>query len=247
MAEPARSAATRRLLVLAVGVVLLITAVEWASDAGVLSRSPEQREQTARELLAGIRLSPTVTGVALEATNAIADDFELGVRQVRVRIVDRLELELEIQTDRDVPFGAPPQLCLVGPDSAPDDAGLENRCWGNPDLSDFLALQLKTDAMGHPMLPAGESIHIRSMLVRGRGVDEVARCDYAPGTWELQISGAPVVDGVHLGSMYGPDTSLEVPVPSQGPLRLLRPDQSRYCGLASRIHREQGEPPVIEP
>jgi len=228
---------------LAAALVLLIAAVAWASGVGLVQRSPEQREQTARELLAGIRVSPTVTSVALEAATAIADfGIEQGVRLVRVRIVDRLELELQIEADQDVAFGVPPQLCLVGPDSAPDDAGLEDRCWGEPDLSDFLAAQLTTDAMGHPLLQAGDVIHIRATLWRG-----AARCDYAPGTWSLEINAAPVVDGVHLRPMNGPDMSLEVPIPSHGPLRLLRPDQSRYCGLATRIYREQGEPPVATP
>lgn len=228
---------------LAAALVLLIAAVAWASGVGLVQRSPEQREQTARELLAGIRVSPTVTSVALEAGTAIADfGIEQGVRLVRVRIVDRLELELEIEADQDVAFGVPPQLCLVGPDSAPDDAGLEDRCWGKPDLSDFLAAQLTTDAMGHPLLQASDLIHIKATLWRG-----AARCDYAPGAWLLEINAAPVVDGVHLRPMNGPDTSLEVPIPSHGPLRLLRPDQSRYCGLANRIHREQGEPPVATP
>jgi hypothetical protein len=242
--KPTRVAWPGRSVVLAGLLVLLIAALAWG--AGWLGRSPEQRLQTAREQLTGIHLSATVTSVTLEAANAIADDFEQGVRQVRVRIVDRLELDLEIRTDRDVAFGAPPQLCLVGPDPAPDDAGLESPCWGNPDLSGFLAAHLTTDAVGHPMLPAG-SIHIESTLIRGRGVDEVARCDYAPGAWLLRISAAPVVDGIHLGPMYGPDTNVEVPIPSHGPLRLLRPDESRYCGLASRIRSEQGEPPVIQP
>ncbi|HEX5149116.1 MAG TPA: hypothetical protein VFW02_08545 [Candidatus Limnocylindrales bacterium] len=236
-----------RALVLAIALVLLIGAMAWASGFGLVQRSPEQRERAATALLAGIRVSPRVTSVTLEAGTAIADDFEQGVRRVRVRIVDRLELELEIETAQDVAFGVPPQLCLVGPDPAPDDAGLENRCWGTPDLSEFLAAQLIADSMGHPVLPAGDVIHIKAFLRRGLGVDSVERCDYAPGNWLLEFNAAPVVDGVHLAPMHGPETSLEVPIPSDGPLHLLRPDQSRYCGLASLIYREQGEPPVASP
>ena len=183
----------------------------------------------------------------LVAGGAIADDFEQGARLVRVRIVERLELELLIEADQDVAFGVPPQLCLVGPDSAPDDAGLENRCWGMPDLGDFLAAQLTTDAMSHPLLQAGDVIHLKAVLSRGPGIDNVDHCDYAPGAWSLEFNAAPVVNGVHLPTMSGPDANLEVPIPSHGPLRLLRPNQSRYCGLASRIHREQGEPPVTSP
>jgi hypothetical protein len=227
--------------------ILLIAVIAWVSGVRLVTRSPEQRLDAARELLDGIHVTPTVTSVSLVAGGAIADDFEQGVRLVRVRIIERLELELLIQADHDVAFGVPPQLCLVGPDSAPDDAGLENRCWGIPDLSDFLAAHLKTDAMGHPLLEEGDAIRLEAVLSRGPGIDNVDHCDYAPGAWVLELNAAPVVDGVHLPTMSGPVTDLEVPIPSQGPLRLLPPDRSFYCGLASRIYREQGEPAVIGP
>jgi hypothetical protein len=236
-----------RSLAVAAALVLLVAVIAWVSGVRLIARSPDQRLQAGSEMLDGIHMMPTVTSVSLVAGGAIADDFEQGVRLVRVRIVERLELELLIEADRDVAFGVPPQLCLVGPDSAPDDAGLENRCWGMPDLSDFLAAQLTTDAMGHPLLQAGDTIHLKAVLSRGPGIDNVDRCDYAPGSWLLELNAAPVVDGVHLPPMAGPGTGLEVPVPSHGPLRLLGPDRSRYCGLASRTYREQGEPAVISP
>jgi hypothetical protein len=234
-------------LAVAVALVLLIALIAWTSGVRLVPRSPDERVDAARGLLDGIRIRPTVTSVDLVAGGAIADDFEQGVRLVRVRMVERLELELLIEADHDVAFGVPPQLCLVGPDSAPDDAGLENRCWGMPDLSAFLAARLTADAMGHPLLRAGDVVTLKAVLSRGPGIDNVDRCDYAPGSWLLEFSAAPLVDGVHLPPMTGPGASLEVPIPSQGPLRLLRPDQTRYCGLASRIYREQGEPPVITP
>jgi hypothetical protein len=236
-----------RSLAVAAALVLLIGVIAWASGVRLVPRSPDERLQAGSELLDGIRVTPIVTSVALVAGGAIADDFEQGARLVRVRIVERLELELLIEADQDVAFGVPPQLCLVGPDSAPDDAGLENRCWGMPDLGDFLAAQLTTDAMSHPLLQAGDVIHLKAVLSRGPGIDNVDRCDYAPGSWSLEFNAAPVLDGVHLPPMSGPDTNLDVPIPSDGPLRLLRPDQSRYCGLASRIYQEQGEPAVIAP
>lgn len=226
--------------------LVLVAVIAWVSGVRPVPRSPEQRLEAARELLDGIHVTPTVTSVSLVAGGAIADDFE-QVRLVRVRMVERLELELVIQADHDVAFGVPPQLCLVGPDSAPDDAGLENRCWGMPALGDFLTAHLAIDAMGHPLLRAGDAIRFEAVLSRGPGIDNVDHCDYAPGPWVLELNGAPVVDGVHLPTMSGPMTDLEVPVPPHGPLRLLRPDQSSYCGLASRIYREQGEPEVIGP
>lgn len=237
----------RRSLAVAAALLLLIAVVGWVSGVRLVPRSPDQRLQAGSELLDGIHVTPTVTSVALVAGGAIADDFEQGVRLVRVRIIERLELELLIQAEHDVAFGVPPQLCLVGADSAPDDAGLENRCWGMPDLGDFLAAHLTPDAIGHPLLRGGDAILLEAVLSRGPGIDNVDHCDYAPGAWVLELNAAPVVDGVHLPQMSGPVTDLEVPIPSHGPLRLLRPDQSRYCGLASRIYREQGEPAVIGP
>jgi hypothetical protein len=236
-----------RSLACVAALLLLVAVIAWVSGVRLFPRSPEQRLEAARELLEGIHVTPIVTSVTLVAGGAIADDFEAGVRLVRVRIIERLEVEVQIQADRDVAFGVPPQLCLVGPDSAPDDAGLENRCWGMPDLGDFLEAQLSTDAMGHPLLRAGDAIRLEAALSRGPGIDNVDHCDYAPGTWVLELNGAPVVDGVHLPKMSGPVIDLEVPIPSQGPLRLLPPDRSFYCGLASRIYREQGEPAVIGP
>jgi hypothetical protein len=227
--------------------LLLVAVIAWVSGIRLVPRSPEQRLEAARELLDGIHVTPTVTSVSLVAGGAIADDLEQGVRLVRVRIIERLELELMIRADHDVAFGVAPQLCLVGPDPAPDDAGLENRCWGKPDLGDFLAAHLTTDAMGHPLLEGGDAIRLEAVLSRGPGIDNVDHCDYAPGAWVLELNAGPVVDGVHLPTMSGPVTDLAVPIPSHGPLRLLRPDQSRYCGLASRILREQGEPAVIGP
>ena len=236
-----------RSLAVAAALLFLIAVIGWVSGVRLGPRSPDQRLQAGSDLLDGIHVTPTITSVSLVAGGAIADDFEQGVRLVHVRIIERLELELLIQADHDVAFGVPPQLCLVGPDSAPDDAGLENRCWGMPDLSDFLAAHLTTDAKGHPLLRGGDAIRLEAVLSRGPGIDNVDHCDYAPGAWRLELNAAPVVDGVHLSTRSGPVTHLDVPIPSHGLLRLLRPEQSRYCGLASRIYREQGEPAVIGP
>lgn len=236
-----------RSLACVAALLVLVAAIALVSGVRPLPPSHDQRLQAGSQLLDGIHVTPTITSVSLVAARAIADDFEQGARLVRVRIVERLELELLIQADHDVAFGGPPQLCLVGPDSAPDDAGLENRCWGVPELSDFLAAHLTTDALGHPLLQAGDGIRLEAVLSRGPGIDNVDHCDYAPGEWVLELNGAPVVESVHLPTMSGPVIDLEVPLPTHGPLRLLPPDRSFYCGLASRIYREQGEPEVIGP
>jgi hypothetical protein len=82
----------------------------------------------------------------------------------------------------------------------PAGAGLEDRCWGNPDLTALIEPVLPKDPAAHPMLPAGQ-------------------------TFEIYMEG-----------------SLEVPFTRDEPLVVV--ERSQYCGLASVVFREQGEPPV---
>ena len=223
-------------------VVLVMSALAlgaWA--ASPRSLTPDQRETAAAELLTGIRVIATVGGSSLAATEAIAD-FGVGktVGLVRVRIVDTLAIELRAETARDVSFAELPQFCLVGPFSAPDDAGLSDRCWGEPDLGAAMAARLPADAGGHPTFRAGQPLVLTVMLHRG-GV----RCDYPPGNWVLEIKANPLIDGTPVGARYLPDVNLHVSWTTDGLLQL-RTD-TRYCGLADGPYQEQGEPPVKNP
>jgi hypothetical protein len=139
-----------------------------------------------------------------------------------------------------VSFATPLRLCLVGPDSAPDDAGLEEPCWGEPDLETLDAARLPTDGAGHPLLAAARPLTITADLRRGD-----VRCDYPPGRWVLEIKADPIVDGTPAGARYLPDVAVEVPFDRSQALPVVA--RARYCGLASRVYREQGEPEVLGP
>lgn len=199
---------------------------------------------TAAEVLAKVRVSATVVDHSLAATHAVADfGIAEGVRLVRVRILDELQLELRVQSGVDLTLAGPPGLCLVGPYSAPDDGGLTDRCWGDPDLGGLLAAKLATDAEGHPTLDATHGPLIVAASLR-RGEE---RCDYPPGDWQLEVTLEPLVDGVSLGPVDLPSIALSVPANAGDPTPLPLTESRRYCGLATAVYREQGEPPVVAP
>ena len=193
--------------------------------------------------LAEVRVAATVVASSLAATDAIADfGIAEGVRMVKVRIVDELQMELRIETEGSVVLAAPPQVCLVGPFSAPDDAGLTDRCWGEPDLGGLLAAELATDAAGHPILGGDSPIIVVANLRRGD-----VRCDYPPGDWQLEVRFEPLVDGSSVGVTDLPPVGFSVPAQVGNPLPLSLINATRYCGLANVVYREQGEPPVSTP
>lgn len=232
---------TLRIVVLLL--ILLIAGIRWRAWAGAPPRSPEQRDEAARDLLAGVRVWLTVVTSSLAATSAFAD-FGLvsGVHLVRVRIVDQLRLELRIEAGRDVALAGPPRVCLVGPHWAPDDAGLSDRCWGEPDFEALLAAKLAVDGAGHPVLQARTSIVLDAALRRGQ-----VRCDYPPGEWRLDIAADPLIDGSAVGAIDLPDLIIELPCQGTAALPLLPIGQTRYCGLADAVYPEQGEPVVSSP
>jgi len=227
----------KRALAMVIGVVL-VAAV--STCAAPHPRSPEEREAVAGELLASIKVSGIVVASRFAATYAIADSIEEGIRRVRVRIVDKLDLELRIEARHGVAFGEAPRFCLVGPFSAPDDAGLSDRCWGTPDLGALVAARLPVDAAGHPTFPGGQPVIVPAQLERGD-----VRCDYPPGEWVLEIKADPVVDGSSVGARYLPHVRLDIPFASAGPLPVY--DRGRYCGLAGAASRDEGEPPTESP
>jgi len=223
--------------------VALIGGIDLSACAPAQPRSPEERLRAARESLAEVRVSASVVASSLVATHAIADlGIEEGVRMVKVRILDELQMELRVETGGRVALVGPPRVCLVGPFWAPDDAGLSDRCWGEPDLGELLAAQLTTDAAGHTTLEADRPIVLAARLRRGD-----VRCDYPPGDWHLEVQLEPLVDGSSAGVMELPPVRLSVPpdVANTQPLTLI--EATRYCGLANVVYREQGEPSVTTP
>jgi hypothetical protein len=163
-----------------------------------------------------------------------------GIRTVRVRIVDELAVDVRVEADEAVVFAEPPRFCLVGPFSAPDDAGLTDPCWGDPDFAALVLAKLPADPNGRPMLGTHQPLSIAATLRRGD-----TRCDYPPGAWVAKIKANPLVAGSPAGARYLPDVPFDVPFATTGPLPLLL--DTRYCGLASVIVRDQGEPAVQSP
>ena len=206
------------------------------------SASPTADERV-DQLLELIHLSASAGEPSLVATGAIADLGPAdGAHQVRVRIVDRLPVDIEVSSDNDVTLAGAPKLCLVGPYSAPDDAGLEDRCWGEPDLSSLLAARLTPDSAGRPVLRSSNPVRIQAVLSRGD-----TRCDYPTGDWHVELKVDALVDGAAAGARYIPDQPFTVSLPQHGPLRLLSTTETRYCGLATLVYRQQGEPEVVAP
>ena len=204
-------------------------------------RSAVERAAVADDLAAGISVGVEVQETDLLAARAIAD-FGVGadVRLVLVRIVDEMAVELRIEAATDVTLASPILACLFGPDPAPDDAGLSDRCWGDERLALALDAALPADEAGRRHMVAGVPVTVRALVRRG----EVG-CDYPPGVWRLQLRVDPVVDGVAAGERSARSVAFETPFQPDDRLRLV--EERRYCGLASKVYREQGEPIVIVP
>lgn len=90
-----------------------------------------------------MQVEVSVTGARLAAAGAITDSLEEGVKRVLVRVVDEIDLELRFVPSRTLMLTQPLYLCLVGPYWAPDDAGLSDRCWGEPDLGAEVAAAMR--------------------------------------------------------------------------------------------------------
>lgn len=223
----------------ALAVVLLIAGVALIL-IGTSPPSPAEREAAAETLAATIETTVTVRDSRLLAGRAIAD-FGVGgdVRLVLVRIVDELRLDVRVESAREVLLAEPIRACLVGPDAAPDDAGLEDRCWGEGQQGERLLLDLGRDDAGRYVLPAGDAATLSVTIGRGE-----ERCDYPPGTWRLELVIDPIVAGEPAGRRYAPDATFEIPYDPAEPLRLV--EQRRYCGLASKVFLEQDEPPIAD-
>lgn len=199
---------------------------------------PEEREAEARRLAVAITPAVTVRATSYVAGRALAD-FGIGqpVRLVGVRMLDEVTLEVSLRSAVDVALAGPPRLCLVGPFAAPDDAGLEDRCWGEPDLGTLVAPLLRPDAAGRPGLRANEPVVLAATIRRGD-----ARCDYPPGTWTLETAVEPLVGDAAVARVYLPDLAVEMPWQRDEAIPAV--EKERYCGLATVIVRDQGEPRI---
>ena len=227
---------SRRTVVIAVvaglAVIALAGVALWAWSA--------LRPATAEELFRGIRVSASVDESSLGATGAVADfGIEEGVRMVPVRIVEDLILDLELSAARDVTFTAPPRLCLTGPFWNPLDAGLSDRCWGEPDVNEALRTAMPPDPAGTVTLRADSPVAIRVSIARG---DE--RCDYPPGDWLLEVDAEPVIDGRAQPRTDIAQAPITIPWDVDGALPWHDNSDTRFCSFTAAVYTRQGEPQI---
>ncbi len=215
--------------VVAVAVVAAAAAL-WRPGPAV-ALTPEQRASAARELAGFVAVSITVLDSALAVTRASGDfGIEEGVRSVPVRI--------RIASDVDVVLAGQPRVCLVGPFWNPLDAGLSDRCWGEPDLAGLVAEGLAPASGGTVTIEAGVPIELSVAI--GRGTE---RCDYAPGEWRLQVDAEPVVDGATVGRVDVADLPFKVPLEPDGTVLPFYPNaETRPCSYPAAVFTRQGEP-----
>lgn len=187
---------------------------------------------------ASISVTAAARPIAIAVSGAIADSLDTGPALVEVSVVDELALQVTLVSTEELVLAGPPQLCLVGPFPAPDDAGLIDRCWGEPDPGAALAPALPRDAAGHPLLRAGVSVSLDATLARGD-----IRCDYPPGDWRLEVILTPLVDGHGWTDVVLPDVPLTVDAAGLAPGRELTRTESRYCGMAARAPAEGSPAP----
>jgi hypothetical protein len=217
---------------------LLLAACSTASPSPMGSA---EAEAAAMELVRGIEAEIEIAQPTLVAAAATADfGIEEGLRRVVIRVVDRMRVRLTLRSEAVVPLAGPPGICLVGPFWNPLDAGLSDRCWGEPD---FTTVTDQADQTGGDARLTEGSTTVESELTRGH-----ERCDYAPGEWHLEVALRPVVDGQAFGPIRLPDVTFEVPIEDlDEPLELLPILDTRVCSYPAAVVNRQGEPVLVEP
>lgn len=218
----------------ALGVVLVLavlghTAV-LAWDSAVAARRA-QEEQVAQSLQRRLHVTATLFDSSVGVSHEEGDFGTEGSREVRVRVVERLELQVTIAADGDVVLAETPYVCLW--------TRFWNRggdaCWGRPDLQALVAAELATDPDGRPMLLGSRPISIHTSLER-----DPSGCDFPPGTWTVEFIASPLeVSGYPLEAQV----PIEVPLDgASGQLTGLLKDVN-FCADAAGVSNVQGEPP----
>ncbi|HLE58380.1 MAG TPA: plastocyanin/azurin family copper-binding protein [Candidatus Limnocylindria bacterium] len=230
-------------------IVVLGAGLAFYALSGAQTRPPADGPETPDRLVSGIHVTAWAADVSLAVAGAPADfGMEEDVRWVNIRVVAEVRIELRLESAHDLVLERPPYLCLVGPFWNPLDAGLSDRCWGDPDLAAVVAAQLPTDELGRPMLPGGRPVGVSATIGRGGG-----RCDYSPGEWSLEMAVEPVIDGSPVGRLDLEDIPVYVPFENRvvdgapATLEILPADDTRICSYPAAVYLRQGEPPVQSP
>lgn len=224
----------RRMLALTLGALVALG----ASPSPTEPMSPgASAPATEPELLQAVAVASAAT---LASAAAFADSLETGIRLVRVRIVDEVEMAVVLLSETGVTLAEPPELCFHWFHAAPDDAGLESPCWGIPDPSPVFAAQMAR-ADGTWRLDPGRALSSGVSMRRGGG-----RCDYPPGDWVLRVRYVPLVDGAAQEPRYVRAPFEVAYDPREIPTRL-PVTETLFCGLASSVVREQGVAPTPAP
>jgi hypothetical protein len=219
----------RRVSLLVFGAIVLLGASPDASPGA--DRSPAVTPApTAWPVDLEAHVAPST--VTLAVTKAFADSIDAGIHLVPVRIVDAMDVTVTLLSEGGVSFSEAPSVCLAWRDAAPDDAGLESPCWGEPDLSSALAEQMATDR-GWALEP-GHGVAYGTTISRAPGT-----CDYPPGEWVLRLRVVPESVGIPQEPLFL-RTSFEVPFEPDATLPDVPFAESRFCGLASEVIVEQG-------
>jgi hypothetical protein len=226
----------------AVASLLMIISEGACGSAANGSPSPSliNREAEAQTLVAGIRVSVTVKDAALAVMSALADfGIEGGTRQVDVRVVKELQLELRIDTERLVVLEDEPIVCLRGPFYRAPVSTVSDPCWGEPDLTAVLKGELLGNSDGRPVLSNRQAVTVEVSLARTD-----ARCDYAPGGWHLELAANPRIDGAAAGAREIANVVFDIPLDTVGPLERLPSEQTSICSSPASVFTSQGDPPV---
>jgi hypothetical protein len=212
--------------------VLAIVAL-WAAPVRAVDDTLAERCVTSSPVEVCTAITSTVLGATgMSADRGLGEDG--GIHFIDVRIVTELGLDLTLTSSEDLDLASAPRLCLTGPYWNPLDAGLSDRCWGEPDLTSLLEAQLGRTTDGRVIMPAGEPIEFHLDLRRGD-----VRCDYPPGSWDLELSLEPAPGE----RVYLDDVEIEVPLEPEGTvLPFYYTGETRFCTYAQTILLEQGEP-----
>jgi hypothetical protein len=212
----ARAGGTVALLVLLWGGLAL--AFGAARETAALRAAEEARASAA--LNAAITIEARVHDVRVGT--AVASGY-------RIRVLDRLRLELTVSSGADVELQHSLSICFYSQFAGPAS---DHACWNRELMRDRVAAALAGPSPGTLMLHAGRPIRLELDLARQGG------CDFPPGRWTLEVFGA-AKDGTGISDQL----TVDVPLDGTDGRLVGTLDALRLCNLdAEGVHTVQGEP-----